>query len=143
MDWRAGGEEEEEERRGGGASVSDKVRDERDAGRKRQRGGTRGKWRCGAVVGAGAAAFPVLSVVRAGGWLCLRPPVHIHSGPAPQLGRGCVRVRALVRRLLRFQSGSASAGSGRGFCLPSVLFRCSPWRWAEQRVTVDFWDLNM
>jgi len=48
-----GGEEEERRAEMGGASVSDKVRDERDAGRKRQRGGTRGKWRCGVVVGAG------------------------------------------------------------------------------------------
>ena len=45
----------------------DKVRDERDAGRKRQRGGTRGKWRCGAVVGAGRGRLCSLSCGRAGG----------------------------------------------------------------------------
>lgn len=108
MDWRAGGEEEE--RRGGGASVSDKVRDERDAGRKRQRGGTRGKWRCGAVVGAGAAAFPVLSVVRAGGWLppASRPHPLGSSAAAGSWVRSCacagaaavaVPVRVRVRRV--------------------------------------------
>ena len=81
VDWRAGGVgcgEEERRAERGGASVSDKVRDERDAGRKRQRGGTRGKWRCGAVVGAGVAACALslsLSVVRPAGG-----SVHIHSG---------------------------------------------------------------
>lgn len=143
-----GGEEEEERRAEmGGASVSDKVRDERDAGRKRQRGGTRGKWRCGVVVGAGGRGRGRLCSLSCGRLRlppASRPHPHPHplgssaaggsgafvcacAGAAAVLLAVAVPVRVRVRRV-------------RPRFLPAVR-AVSPWRsgWAQRRVTVDFW----
>jgi len=103
--------ESEGEGEGGGASVSDKVRDERDAGRKGSAAarGVSG----GAVVGAGGGGGLGVSRGRLE-WMGVRPPLGSSAA-------GGVRARVSAGR-----RPGLLAVPGRGFCWPGLaclLFR--------------------